>query len=250
MDEHVRELALFAGAGGGLYGSLLLGWTPICAVEKDRYRRAVLLARQRDGIFPRFAIHDDIRTFAGTLLRGRVDVITAGFPCQPFSFAGKRLGADDERNLWPETIRVIRDVRPRLALLENVPGLLSSGEYFGQILGDLAEAGFDAEWDVFSSCSVGAPHTRDRLFLLAYSARELGEKRLGDGQTKQGPLPANGHRANTSEWWMEPFAGIRGISNGVAGRRIRLEALGLGQVPAVVVAAWNLLSSRIHEGAQ
>lgn len=87
--------------------------------------------------------------------------------CQPFSVAGKKKGADDERNFWPETLRVIREVGPPIAFLENVPGLLSY-DYFGQILGDLAESGYDAEWDIVSAASVGAPHLRERLWIVAY----------------------------------------------------------------------------------
>src|SRR5258707_12337635 len=102
-DGRVNELALFAGAGGGLYGAGLLGWTTICAVEKAPYRREVLLRRQRDGVLPLFPIWDDARTFDGGPWRGLVDIVTAGFPCQPFSVAGPRLHETDERNIWPDT---------------------------------------------------------------------------------------------------------------------------------------------------
>ena len=164
----MRELSLFTGAGGGLLGTHLLGWRTVCAVEWEPYCQAVLLARQADGILERFPIWDDVRTFKGADWRGKVDVITAGFPCQPFSTAGKRKGEADERNMWPDTIRVIREVGPEWCLLENVPGLVTSG-YFGTILRDLAEAGFDAEWGVFSAAEVGAPHQRDRLWIVAHS---------------------------------------------------------------------------------
>jgi len=166
----MNELALFAGAGGGILGSHLLGWRTVCAVEVEPYRRGVLLRRQRDGVLPLFPIWDDIRTFDGTEWYGVVDCITAGFPCQPFSVAGKRRGADDERNLWPETIRVIREVQPQYAFLENVPGLLGSG-YFSTILGDLAASGYDAEWDVLSAAGCGAPHRRERLWILSHAVQ-------------------------------------------------------------------------------
>lgn len=166
----MNELALFAGAGGGLLGSRLLGWRTVCAVERDPYRQAVLLARQADGSLDPFPIWDDVRTFDGRPLRGLVDVVSAGFPCQPFSVAGKRRGDADERNGWPDTIRIIRDVRPRFAFLENVPGLLAH-KYFGTVLGDLAEAGFDAEWCVLGADDVGAPHRRKRVWILAYAGR-------------------------------------------------------------------------------
>jgi len=164
----VNELSLFTGAGGGLLGTHLLGWRPVCAVEIEPYCREVLLRRQRDGVLPLFPIWDDVRTFDGRPWRGLVDVVTGGFPCQPFSVAGKGLGIDDPRNMWPDTIRVIREVEPRYCLLENVPGLLTH-EYFGTILGDLVASGFRVRWDCFSAASVGAPHRRDRLWIVAES---------------------------------------------------------------------------------
>lgn len=166
----MNELALFAGAGGGLLGSRLLGWRTVGYVERDDYCQRVLAARIKDGLLYEAPIFGDIRSFldqgyAGRY-RGVVDVVTAGFPCQPFSCAGKRAGADDERNLWPATAECLRVVRPRFALLENVPGLLTSG-YFGRVLGDLAELGYDAEWMVLGADDVGAPHRRKRLWIVA-----------------------------------------------------------------------------------
>jgi len=164
----LNELSLFTGIGGGLLGTHLLGFRPVCAVEKEPYCREVLLQRQRDGMLPMFPIWDNAETFDGKPWRGAVDLVSAGFPCQPFSVAGKRKGADDERNLWPETIRIIREVQPQFAFLENVPGLIRSG-YFGQILEDLMGAGYDAEWCVLGADDVGAPHRRKRLWILAHA---------------------------------------------------------------------------------
>lgn len=171
----MNELVLFAGAGGGILGSVLLGHRIVCAVEIDPYCREVLLRRQEEGFLPPFPIWDDIRTFDGHDWRGSVDIVSAGFPCQPFSVAGKRKGEADERNLWPETIRVIREVGPRFAFLENVPGLLNSG-YFETILGDLAASGFDARWTCLGADDCGAPHRRKRLWILAHAE-------CGDGDT-------------------------------------------------------------------
>lgn len=171
MDIHTprRELSLFAGAGGGLLSSKwLLGHRIVCYVEWDKYRQQVIQARITDGLLDDAPIWDDVTSFDGKPWRGCVDIVTAGFPCPPFSVAGKRLGGADSRNKWPDTIRIIREVRPAVAFLENVPGLLSSG-YFGRVLGELAEAGYDAEWGVFSAAEVGAPHKRERVFILAYA---------------------------------------------------------------------------------
>lgn len=167
----LRELALFAGGGGGLLGSHMLGWTPEGYVEWDDYCQRILAARIRDGLIPNAPIFGDIRAFIGegyaASYQGMVDVISAGFPCQPFSVAGKRLGEDDPRNMWPPTIECIQLVRPRYAYLENVPGLLAGG-YFGRVLGDLAEAGYDARWAVLGADDVGGWHRRKRLWVRAW----------------------------------------------------------------------------------
>lgn len=168
----LREISLFTGAGGGVLASKLLGWQTVCYVEWDKFCQKVLAARIEDGLLEDAPIYGDVQEFDGTEWRGKVDVVSAGFPCQPFSVAGKQEGEFDERNMWPDTIRVVREVRPQLAFLENVPGLLGGGHgYFGRILGDLAESGYDAVWDAVPASAVGAPHRRDRLWILARQAR-------------------------------------------------------------------------------
>jgi len=230
----MNELALFAGVGGGTLGGNFSRFTTICAVEIEPYCREVLLRRQRDGVLPLFPIWDDVRAFDGRPWNGLVDVITAGFPCQPFSVAGKSLGIDDPRNLWAETIRVIREVGPRFALLENVPGLLAH-DYFGQILGDLAAAGFDAQWDVVSAAEVGAPHRRERLWIVCSNTMRPGLVERHPSSRKSLP------RIGPCDWWdAEPAVGR--VANGVAHRVDRLKALGNGQVPRVAAEAWYLLS--------
>jgi len=256
----MNELALFAGAGGGILGSILLGHRIVCAVEIDEYCRRVLLQRQRDGILPWFPIWDDARTFAGQMWRGVVDLVSAGFPCQPFSVAGRRRGEGDERNLWPDTIRVLREVGPRWALLENVPGLVRS-PYFGTILGDLADAGFDAEWDVVSAAEVGAPHIRKRLWILAHAANNRsrwreqlaecgeGERHVGNTspagcQNIQGceeSTECTGSRTTRRTGWWDIEPDVGRVAHGVASRVDRLRALGNGQVPRVVVETWERL---------
>ena len=169
----MNELSLFTGAGGGLLGSRLLGWRTVCAVEREPYCIESLQQRQRDGLLEHFPIWDDVQTFDGRPWRGCVDIISAGFPCQPFSVAGQQQAADDERNMWPQTIRIVREVRPRWVLLENVPGLLASSHgYMHTILGDLAESGFDCRWECISAESVGAPHRRDRLWIVCHANRD------------------------------------------------------------------------------
>jgi len=165
----MNELHLFAGAGGGILGGQLCGHTCVCAVEIEPYCRQVLLQRQRDGLLPRFPIWDDIRTFDGTPWRGRVDIVAGGFPCQDISVAGKGTGITGERSgLWKEMARVIHEVRPRFALVENSPMLTGRG--LGVVLGDLAEMGYNAQWGVLGAHHVGAPHKRDRIWIMAESS--------------------------------------------------------------------------------
>jgi DNA (cytosine-5)-methyltransferase 1 len=165
----VNELHLFAGAGGGILGGQLLGHTCVCAVEWNTYARRVLLARQRDGVLPRFPIWDDVQTFDGTPWRGRVDVVCGGFPCQDISAAGKGAGIDGERSgMWRHMARIVGEVRPRYVLVENSPILTSRG--LGVVLGDLAAMGYDAEWCVLGASDAGAPHRRERIWILAADA--------------------------------------------------------------------------------
>lgn len=162
----MRELHLFAGAGGGILGGLLLGHTPVGAVEIDPFARAVLHARQADGSLPDFPIYEDVRTFDATAWRDRVDIIAGGFPCQDLSCAGKGAGIDGARSgLWWEMLRAIREARPRFVFLENVPAITGRG--LDRVLGSLADLGFDAEWCVLSAADCGAPHLRKRWWCLA-----------------------------------------------------------------------------------
>lgn len=190
LPTGLTELAICAGAGGGILGGQLSGFRTVCAIEVEPYPREVLLRRQRDGVLPLFPIWDDAKTFDGRPWRGLVDVVTAGFPCPPFSVAGKQLGDDDPRNLWPDVARIIGEVGPDFVLLENVAALLRFG-YYGRILADLAALWDGVRWDCIPASAVGAPHQRDRVWIVAYPRRtptrrvsgELaGEEGTGEGK--------------------------------------------------------------------
>ena len=162
----MNELALFAGAGGGILGGKLLGWRTVCAVEWEQYPASVLCARQNDGLLPPFPIWDDVQTFDGKPWRGIVDVVSGGFPCTDISAAGKGAGIDGEASgMWREMARIIHEVRPNFVFVENSPMLTSRG--LGRVLGDLAAMGFDARWGVLGAADVGAPHQRDRIWIVA-----------------------------------------------------------------------------------
>jgi DNA (cytosine-5)-methyltransferase 1 len=275
----MNELALFAGAGGGILGGKLLGWKTVCAVEINDYARRVLLARQDDGCLDPFPIWDDVRTFDGRPWRGLVDVVSGGFPCQDISAAGKGVGIDGARSgLWGEMARIIREVGPRFVLVENSPMLTARG--LGRVVGDLASMGYDARWGVLGAVDAGAPHRRERIWIVAHATRisereqanqadafaTRGEawiesvcggeyaEALADadmsGRQEQRSAVADGAEHEAAEcggWWLaEPDVGR--VAHGVAARVDRLRALGNGQVPAVVRLAWSLLSPSANQG--
>ena len=162
----MNELALFAGAGGGILGGHLLGWRTVCAVENEPYAISVLLQRQNDKVFPTFPIWDDICTFDGKPWRGIVDVVSGGFPCQDISAAGKGAGIKGKRSgLWSEMARVIGEVKPEWVFAENSPMLVSRG--LNIVLSDLAQMGFNARWGCISAAEIGANHKRNRIWIVA-----------------------------------------------------------------------------------
>jgi DNA (cytosine-5)-methyltransferase 1 len=259
----MNELALFAGAGGGILGGQILGWRTVCAVEWEPYAASVLAQRQNDGLLPSFPIWDDVRTFDGRPWRGLVDVVAGGFPCQDISAAGNGAGIDGERSgLWGQMARIVGEVRPRYVFVENSPLLVGRGLI--RVLADLAEMGFDARWGVVGAHNVGATHKRDRCWIVAYpdSSRELQSQgrepeqrgRVGNGslcnansaglEKRQGQPSNDGQELTAAfgtDWWKsEPDVGR--VADGVAARVDRLKAIGNGQVPACAAEAWRLLT--------
>lgn len=186
----LRALHLCSGYGGFELGLRLAGVdaVTVCHVERDAYAAATLVARMAETHLDSAPIWDDLTTFDGEPWRGRVDIITAGFPCQPFSNAGAKKGIDDDRWLWPAIAGIVRSVGPRYVFLENVAGLIRAGLPF--VLGDLADLGYHAAWGLFSAAEVGAPHKRERFWLLADAD---GEERAESIGTRDGrPDPKRG----------------------------------------------------------
>jgi DNA (cytosine-5)-methyltransferase 1 len=246
----VRELSLFSGAGGGLLGSkYFLGWETIGYVEYEEYCQKVLKQRIEDGLLDAAPIFGDIRAFISEgyaeSYKGMVDVITGGFPCQPFSVAGKGLGEDDPRNMWPSTIECIRIIRPQFAFLENVPGLLTNG-YIKRIFGDLAESGYDVRWRVLSAAEVGAKTLRNRLWIVGHN-RSLDveglhiHKRAGTKNEFRGPTIKSNLQDVEASWLMANGYTTRDFDD-VAGAMDRIKAIGNGQVPQCMARAWELLT--------
>ena len=239
----MNELALFAGAGGGILGGHLLGWRTVCAVEWEAYPASVLCARQNDGLLPPFPVWDDVQTFDGRPWRGIVDVISGGFPCQDISAAGKGVGIEGERSaMWGEMARIIHEVRPRYVLVENSPMLTSRG--LGVVLVDLASMGFDARWGVLGASEVGANHKRERIWIVANTMRQRWQRsQVFKCTEKSGPWSNKqfARLLQDSEKLAIPTSSGGGIHDGVASKVDRLKAIGNGQVPLCAATAWRIL---------
>jgi len=236
----MNELALFAGAGGGILGGKILGWRTVCAVEINPYARSVLLARQRDGILEPFPIWDDITTFDGKSWKGSVDIISGGFPCQDISSAGSGKGLAGKRSgLWSQMARIIYEVQPKYILVENSPMLVSRG--LDIVLADFAQMGFNAEWGIISAENTKAPHQRKRIWIVAYS-KMLDEAWSHTEKDRRAVEQCYKHRGSV---WGETRPKPGRMDDGLAFGMDRLEAIGNGQVPEVVVFAWKLLTSRL-----
>ena len=260
----MRVLSLFSGIGGLDLGLERAGMEVVAQCEVDPYCCRILAKH-----WPHVPNFGDVTTIDWSTVPD-VDLICGGYPCQPFSLAGRRQGADDVRHLWPYVLDAVRHLRPSWVLLENVPGHLSLG--FGRVLGDLAESGYDAEWDCIPAAAVGAHHRRDRVFIVAYPQRD--ELRVepvavgrGGGATvagDDGPAQhvadpngaglAIGHRADAGEaprcwtstrpprspWWeVEPDVGR--VVDGVPSRVDRLRGLGNAVVPQVAEHVGRLI---------
>ena len=234
----MNVLSLFSGIGGLELGLERAGMTVVGQVEIDPFCRSVLAKH-----WPEVPRHDDVRTAVEWWLgraRPAVDVVCGGFPCQPVSLAGKGLAQADERWLWPAAWAVIRDLRPRWAVLENVPGLLGRG--LGDVLGDLAEIGYDAEWDCLPAAAFGAPHRRDRVFVVAHSGSDGVRHESGRsngagraGATVAGHNGAARHLAHAAGEGLEgaglqgrPTDGGMAMANPAGVRRDRSPTLGRG----------------------
>ena len=162
----MRHGSLFSGIGGFDLAAEWMGWENVFQVEWDAYCQKVLAKN-----FPNVKRYGDIKEFDGTKYRGLVNIISGGFPCQPFSVAGKRQGEEDTRFLWPEMLRVIGEIEPLFVVGENVANLISMGhgKIFDRILADLENKGYKTEQYIIPACSVGAWHRRDRIWIIAHS---------------------------------------------------------------------------------
>ena len=233
----VKFLSLFTGIGGFDLGLERAGLQCVGQVEIDPALHTVLEAHWPN-VIRRFDVCDIDGTEFPTF-----DLLPAGYPCQPFSDSGNRKGSNDKRHLWPEVHRIIRNIRPAFVLLENVPGHLRLG--FGDVLGDLAKSGYDAEWDCIPAAAIGAPHRRDRVFIVAYPYgksksvlhRSSSEKR-GNTITPARPMDTLDSYCRTlgqQQWGTEP--GVARVVDGVP-RQVDRRIIALGNAVVPQVAEW------------
>lgn len=236
--------SLFSGIGGLDLGLERAGLRVIWQSEIDPFARRVLRKH-----WPDIPCYEDVRLIDGSV--ERPDLLCGGFPCQDISGAGKRVGIDGERSgLWSEFVRAIRLLRPRIVLVENVPALLIRG--LDRVLGDLATFGFDAEWDCIPAAAVGAPHYRDRTFILAYAGSKYGPilgqshhacdgmEELGEDWQKEernanryvSTLVPGIHNRTPENWWKTQSRMDRS-AHGVPSRVDRIRTLGNAVVPQV-----------------
>ena len=250
----LKVVSLFAGAGGIELGLERTGMQTVGQVEMDPYCNKVLGEHWPD--VPR---HLDMETAVTWWLsepRPVVDVVCGGFPCQPFSLAGKQLGMNDDRWMWPAMFDFVRNTRPRYVLVENVSALVRNGRAFGRVLADLHSLGFDAEWATLRASEFGAPHRRERVYVLAYPAGINGQSRdlLGQGRERQAPIPTRGlsglaihQQRAAARQWLDGEPRVDRLADGIPFQVDRLRLAGNAVVPAVAESIGRLIQE--HDAA-
>ncbi|WP_394227063.1 DNA cytosine methyltransferase [Paracoccus marcusii] len=248
-DACLFGLSLCSGAGGLDLGLAIAipGYRAVGHVERETYPAATLVARMEDASLDQAVVWDDVGTFDGRPWRGAVDIVTAGYPCQPFSVAGKRRGADDPRHLWPHVARIIGEVEPPFVFLENVAHHLRLG--FPEVASGLVGMGYRLAAGLFTAAEVGAPHKRERLFILAIrEGDELADPTrllwhplewrepdgtaapVADTEGEREREPADETHALSRSWapWDEPRDHGRDVADADGERRLQAER---GQSP-------------------
>jgi len=249
-EELPTVISFCSGYGGIERGLNLSGFKHrvLAYVEIEAYAAANLIAKMEQGELVPAPVWTDLKTFPAELFRDCVDIITGGYPCQPFSAAGKRLGTEDPRHLWPYILDHIRSIRPVRCFFENVEGHISLG--LRKVIGDLEGAGYDATWGIFSAAEVGAPHQRKRVYILADTNNSGSQGRLSgredtERESQLRHLGCGGtalQRGQEQSWPPEPRLGR--VVDGCADRVDRIRLLGNGVVPQTAAKAWTTLTSR------
>lgn len=245
----MKHGSLFSGIGGFDLAASWLEWDNVFQVEKDEWCRKVLAKN-----FPKTKRYSDIKEFNAKPYNGTIDIISGGFPCQPFSEAGKRKGKDDDRHLWPEMLRVISEVKPSYVVCENVTGIINLA--LDTVLADLEAQGYTTETFVIPACGIGATHRRNRVWIIAYAegtrgwqytgatfgeASEVRREIHNGRQAQQTYFPIGGFQ---DELWTEAAARICRMDDGLSRRLYRTKRLaGLGNaiVPQIAYEIFRVI---------
>jgi DNA (cytosine-5)-methyltransferase 1 len=209
----MTHLGLFEGIGGFSLAARWAGWETIAWCEIDKFCQQVLSYH-----FPKAKKHEDIKTTDFSIYRGKIGILTGGFPCQPYSTAGKRLGKEDERHLWPEMLRAIREVRPQWVVGENVFGIVNwnGGMVFEEVQADLEAEGYEVQPFILPAASVNAPHKRDRVWFVAYSVNGGHYTKRGEVSKEDRIQEFSGQKMESREFdgtsfsWVAPDTESRG----------------------------------------
>jgi len=230
----MRVLDLFSGIGGFSLGLERAGMQTVAFCENDKKARLVLKKH-----WPHVPIFEDVRNLTGEQISkeiGAVDLICGGFPCQPFSVAGKRKGTDDDRHLWPEYFRIIQEIRPRWVIGENVAGLINMG--LDQVLSDLESEGYSCQTLVIPACAINAPHRRDRVWIMAHSKgvrwNDQGRDEVKNAYETIPNWGCEFKSFSSSKFPDSCNARTLRMANGIPFRVDRLKQLGNAVVPQVV----------------
>lgn len=240
----MRHASLFTGIGGFDLAAQWMGWDNVFQVEIDSFCQKVL-----EKNFPNVKRYGDIKDFDGTKYRGAIDVLSGGFPCQPFSVAGKRKGKNDDRYLWPEMLRVIKQVRPSFIVGENVTGII--GMALEQVLTEVEVEGYYTETFIIPACAVNAPHRRDRIWIIAYTV-EFGrwqKEETGLAMDRQLLLPEQREEstirreAHFSPPWLQVADAFCGVVHGLPRRVDRTRPIGNAIVPQVAYEIFKAIET-------
>ena len=247
--QTTTHLGLCAGYGGielGLH-RVIRNLRTVALCEIEAFACANLVAKMEAGLMDAAPIWTDLKSFPWEEFRGRVDILTGGYPCQPFSAAGKRLGTEDPRHLWPFIADGIRILRPKLCFFENVEGHISLG--LREVIGELESIGYKAVWGIFSAAEVGAPHQRKRVFILAYdqSQRIQGDRPIwlkkSQASFQEVLLRCRSSRTSWEDGTPQPIL-LRMVDGG-SDWVDRMRLLGNGVVPATAERAFRILMEEL-----
>ena len=241
----MNGLALFAGVGGLELGLELIipSIRTVAYVEREAFSASVLVARMEEEALHPAPIWDDVTTFPSEKFRGKVDFISAGFPCQPFSKAGLLKGKEDDRWLWEDIEEIIRTVEPKYLFLENVPGIANRG--LDSVLGSLSSLGFDAEWTTLRASESGSPHLRERIFILGFKPEWIQEltdsMRLGCLRDPPSEGRARGIRKGAMAWSQpESLCEDASNTNGKRSKRSGIPNLEREKIPDIERGWWEI----------